>query len=228
MNKLLTETLQQHRSQFGALLPKQLQQAKIFVFDLSTENSPFRAIVEDVNALIACTEKLMQQHQALIGIGRYGEQRFLYDSHSQFKQMTAESRCVHLGLDITVPPNTPLTAPLDSIVHSFKNNSARGDYGPTIILEHKINDITFFTLYGHLSAHSLNDLSVGKKILKGELFATVGHAQENGGWPPHVHMQIVDSMDNYQGDFPGVASIKEKDAWLARCPDPNLILNLNF
>jgi hypothetical protein len=40
-------------------------------------------------------------------------------------------------------------AALDGRVHSFQNNDSLGNYGPTIILEHQVEDLTFYTLYGH-------------------------------------------------------------------------------
>jgi len=54
----------------------------------------------------------------------------------------------------------PIFAALDGKIHSFQNNTALGDYGPTVILEHQIADFKFHTLYGHLSEASLE----GKKL----------------------------------------------------------------
>jgi murein DD-endopeptidase MepM/ murein hydrolase activator NlpD len=46
-------------------------------------------------------------------------------------------------------------------VHSFNYNTGLGDYGPTIILEHKIEDHKFYTLYGHLSLESIDGIEIG-------------------------------------------------------------------
>ena len=74
----------------------------------------------------------------------------------------------------------------------LKNNALKFDYGPTIVLEHKINkDIKFYTLYGHLSKECLNSLKVGQRLKKGQIFADIGNYPINGNWSPHLHFQII-------------------------------------
>ncbi|MCH9763071.1 MAG: peptidoglycan DD-metalloendopeptidase family protein [Gammaproteobacteria bacterium] len=88
-------------------------------------------------------------------------------------------------------------------IHCFKDNDMPADYGPTIILEHTLDDVTFYTLYGHLSRRSLKGIHIGQAIEKSQQIATVGKPFENDGWPTHVHFQIIDDMkeefDNYKG-----------------------------
>jgi len=79
-----------------------------------------------------------------------------------------------LGIDITAIAGTEIFAPLEGSVHSFQNNSSFGDYGPTIILEHNLDGEIFYTLYGHLSLNSLDELSEGKEIKKGQKIAELG------------------------------------------------------
>ena len=45
----------------------------------------------------------------------------------------------------------PIRAPLNGKVVILHNNDFKYDYGPTVILEHKISTYKFYTLYGHLS-----------------------------------------------------------------------------
>jgi hypothetical protein len=59
-------------------------------------------------------------------------------------------------------------AAVDGFVHSFNYNTGLGDYGPTIILEHKIEDHKFYTLYGHLSLESIDGIEIGTVFLKGQ------------------------------------------------------------
>lgn len=73
-------------------------------------------------------------------------------------------------------------ADLDGIVHSFKLNEAIGDYGPTIILEHQLENKTFYTLYSHLSLESLANLKIGMSFKKGQQLATLGDASVNGDY----------------------------------------------
>lgn len=154
-------------------------------------------------------------------LGGYGEQRNIYQS----SLFTQDDRCIHLGVDITLQANTPIYAPLSGRIHSFKNNDKPLDYGPTIILEHNLDeDIHFYTLYGHLNLISLQNLAVGQVIEQGQLAGYVGEKFENGGWNPHLHFQIISDMDNMIGDYPGVASKADAVVMLHKCPDPQLIL----
>jgi hypothetical protein len=50
---------------------------------------------------------------------------------------------------------------------------------------------------------------------------------ENGNWPSHLHVQLIIDMEGWEGDYPGVCKFSEKERWLANCPDPDLMLNLN-
>lgn len=107
-------------------------------------------------------------------------------------------------MDLWYHANTPIYTPLDAVLYSFKNNTNHGDYGPTIILEHQINGVVFYTLYGHLSVSSIENLEVGKTFKQAEQIATLGEALVNGDYPPHLHFQIIIDIQDYKGDYPGV------------------------
>ncbi len=107
-----------------------------------------------------------------------------------------------------------------------QNNSTAGDYGPTIILEHELGSTRFWTMYGHLSLGSIQNLRVGQKLEADERVAHIGEYPTNGGYPPHVHFQLIADIMDKQGDYPGVAKPSERELWTARCPDPNLILRI--
>jgi len=170
----------------------------------------------------------MDRHNKKYGIGRFAEPRLLYSSPVfQNKQFTGdEDRTMHLGCDIFAPAGADVFAPFDAVVHSFKYNPGKLDYGHMIILKHKLPGNEFYTLYGHLGKSSFEGLNEGKKIKKGELFACTGKPEENGGWPPHLHFQIISHLLNYGTDFPGVCKPREINIWQGFSPDPNLILNI--
>ncbi|MEO6446181.1 MAG: aminotransferase class III-fold pyridoxal phosphate-dependent enzyme, partial [Gemmatimonadaceae bacterium] len=48
----------------------------------------------------------------------------------------------------------------------------------------------------------------------------------NGGWPPHLHFQVICDLLGREGDFPGVARARERAVWLSLCPDPALMVKL--
>jgi murein DD-endopeptidase MepM/ murein hydrolase activator NlpD len=118
-------------------------------------------------------------------------------------------------------------APLNVIVHSFAFNDNAGDYGTTIILTHRLNNFTFYTLYGHLSLSSIKNLQEGSRIEKGDVFAEFGIPSENGHWPTHLHFQIIIDLQGWEGDYPGVCKYSEREKYLNNCPDPDLILQMN-
>ena len=105
------------------------------------------------------------------------------------------------------PDGTEVFAPLDGAVLSVQRNPAPLDYGPTVILEHAGEDgRPFFTLYGHLDEEVLGRLQPGAPVAAGELVGRLGAEAVNGGWPPHLHFQVVLDRLGRTGDFPGVAA----------------------
>ena len=223
--------LNDHRNGFTAIIDEDLRHEKQMVFDLSVGSALPQNEGDGTDPAVLSEHLLRQMQQARVnvGIGRYREARLLYTSE-QFKVQTDEmpaARTVHLGIDLYMKSNSPVYAPLDGRVHSFNNNTAHLDYGPAIILEHQIEDgERFYTLYGHLSLDSLGDLTVGMPVAQGQSFARIGEPPTNGGWPPHLHFQIILDMLGETGNFPGVARPGEWDIWNHVCPDPNLILGI--
>lgn len=164
---------------------------------------------------------------ARYGIGGYAEHRTVYRLSSVFDGATGEPRRLHLGTDIWGPAGTVVMSPINGWVHSFAFNNQPGDYGATIILRHELTGNSFYTLYGHLALRDIQDCREGDFISAGTPFAHLGTWTENGGWPPHLHFQIILDIGQWKGDYPGVCPFSEKDQWLANSPDPDLILQLN-
>jgi len=161
-----------------------------------------------------------------VRFGGYGEDRSLY-TQALFAPEGDEPRTVHLGIDVFAPAGAAVYTPLSGRVHSSRINDNPGDYGPTIILEHTpIAGLTFHTLYGHLDRDSLKGLKPGTAFMAGEKIAELGTKRENGGWPPHLHFQIILEIGNAKGDYPGVCKRSERDHWLSICPDPGPLLGL--
>lgn len=181
---------------------------------------------------VADTEKFshyintqLQQHNCRFGIGGYMEHRNIYQRSDLFDDYD-EPRTLHLGVDIWAPAGTHIYAPLAGKIHSYQDNNHFGDYGPTIILEHNLDGLILYSLYGHLSRMSLHNLKVGHAIETGQKIAELGHADENGDWPPHLHFQLMFDMQGMTGDYPGVGKYSEKETLLLNIPDPNLILQI--
>ncbi len=155
-----------------------------------------------------------------IGVGGYGEHRNLYERSPYFKKNDNQQRCIHLGMDLWLEEGSPIFMPLDGHIHSFQFNQNPLDYGGTIITKHEVEGIPFFLLFGHLSKSSLFFLKEGNPVNKGEVIALLGNPKENGGWPPHLHFQIILDLEGNWGDYPGVATQQDAKAYLKNCPDP--------
>lgn len=169
----------------------------------------------------------LQKQNALVAFGGYLETRNIYKRSNHFNNLNPDvERNIHLGIDLWCDAGTPIFAPLEGFVHSFGNNQNHGDYGPTIILRHKVNNIEFFSLYGHLSLTSITDLKVGKFFEQGAPIAVLGDATVNGDYPPHLHFQIIKNLQGFKGDYPGVCSKTDLEFYKTNCPNPNLFLKL--
>jgi 4-aminobutyrate aminotransferase-like enzyme/Ser/Thr protein kinase RdoA (MazF antagonist) len=163
---------------------------------------------------------------AVVGVGRYDEARLIYTADF-FREASGERRTIHLGLDLFAPAGTAVYAPLPGTIHSFADNPAHQDYGPVLILAHQTGEgQPFYTLYGHLSRASLANWQVGRPVQSGEQIGALGDISENGGWPPHLHFQIITDLLDLGIDFPGVAPASQRDIWRGLSPDPNLIVGL--
>ena len=196
--------------------------------DLSKTNIALNEFdITDANAFENYINSVLKQSNGTIAYGGYNETRDIYSRSAHFyTENKLDERNIHLGLDLWCDVNTPVLAALDGTVHSFKNNTNFGDYGPTIILEHQIKEITFYALYGHLSLVSLEDIAVGDILKKGEVVGYLGDASVNGDYAPHLHYQLIKDIEGNFGDFRGVTSLNDQIKDLSNCPDPNLLLKI--
>jgi len=215
----------------ASILHVDLRTAPSLVLDLGV-GSTFLGADPRASETPALTEKIfaaVKTAGASVGVGRYHEARLLYTSllFGASSNPTEERRTVHLGMDFFVEPGAAVRAPLDGVVHIVANNTAPLDYGPVVILRHETSEgEDFFTLYGHLSKDSLAVLEAGQRIARGQPFARMGSTQENGGWTPHLHFQIILDLLELGANFPGVAYASQREVWTSLSPDPNLLLGI--
>ena len=213
------------------ILDVDLRTAPVVVFDLSVGSTLLGAdpSAADAENLSQSISRMLRSANASVGIGRYKEARLLYTSplFGASENPTDERRTIHLGLDLFAAPGTPIRAPLDGVVHAVAINTAPLDYGPLVILRHATGDgLEFFTLYGHLSREAFDALQAGQRIARGQQFSCIGDIQENGGWAPHVHFQIIVDLLDHRSDFPGVAYASQRGVWTSLSPEANLLLGI--
>lgn len=220
-------TLFLEKLECAKVLSKEIAYSDYIELDLSESND----LLKNEKLETASDYKLFIQNHldatnAKIAYGGYNEVRNLYKRSTVFNNSNSEERNIHIGLDLWINESAEIYAALDGKIHSLQNNDALGDYGPTIILEHQIENFTFHTLYGHLSLHSLENKKVGTFVKKGEQLANLGLPPINGDYAPHLHFQIIIDMENKSGDYPGVCGSETLSFYLQNCPDPNLLLKI--
>ncbi|MGB5328305.1 MAG: peptidoglycan DD-metalloendopeptidase family protein [Gammaproteobacteria bacterium] len=205
-----------NRGAFAPMFDPVLTASNTMHMDLSTSNNEFDGLGEA--ELDAAILKKLAAAGAIAGVGGYLENRGMYQDTDLF-QGDGE-RSIHIGVDVFMPAGTAIHAPLDGVVQSFANRQVSGDYGPVIILRHRHDDFEFHTLYGHLSETSLQGLHDGDAFSAGDKIAEFGPRPVNGNWPPHLHFQLIEDMQGYRGDYPGVVRPAELEFFKQNCPDP--------
>ena len=163
-------------------------------------------------------------------VGRYDERRpAMYTT-----ELFGGVRDHHVGLDLGGPVNTLIHAFGEGEIAEIALNDEDGSYGPTLITKHTLRlpsvvggpledeTRTFWVLYGHLSWNSIALWEKGDRFMQGDVLAAMGDESENGGWPPHVHVQMTWEAP-VDGDLPGVVRHEDRADALQRYPDPRLI-----
>lgn len=159
----------------------------------------------------------IEQHEW--SIGKYNEIR----NHMYVSEIyTSRKAAVHMGLDIWTEAYAPVFAVADGTLLGVTNNDNHLDYGPTLVYEIAYQNQPLYVLYGHLHWDSVKDFTAGSSIKKGQQLGVIGTDAENGGWVPHLHMQL--SIRKPEAiDMPGVVDISDREEAIIRYPDPQML-----
>jgi murein DD-endopeptidase MepM/ murein hydrolase activator NlpD len=153
------------------------------------------------------------------GIGKYNEKRSNMYVAPQFNN----ERNIHMGIDIWAETGEAVFSFGDGSIAYKRDNDQQGDYGPTIVVKYELDGQIIFALYGHLSRQSLEEVTIGEKIKKGQKIAEIGTEEVNGDWAPHLHFQLSVN-DPGEANMPGVVSDEERGKALKQYPDPRTVL----
>ncbi|MBV2145030.1 aminotransferase class III-fold pyridoxal phosphate-dependent enzyme [Falsochrobactrum sp. TDYN1] len=156
-----------------------------------------------------------------LGIGPWGEKRTVYtDKAFESRFIEGVRRVHHLGVDLFMPAGTPLYTPLDATVKSVEIEKEPLGYGGLITLEHRPEGCPpFVTLWGHMAHEALSRLAPGQKLAAGDLVGHMGGIHENGGWTPHLHLQISTDTELTATQVFGVGEAEYLDVWADIFPD---------
>ena len=163
-------------------------------------------------------------------VGRYDEARpWMYDT-----PLFGGARHVHIGLDLGGPEGTPVHAFAEGSIHAVGYEEDDGGYGSTIVTVHDINlpmhvnhpwadtSRRIWALHGHLARSDLERWKVGDAVAQGDVVGHLGGPHENGGWAPHVHLQLAtEATDGIE--MPGVVTPEDREEALRTYPDPRLV-----
>jgi len=209
-----------NRDAFVPMFEPVLTAENTVYMELSSSNNTFDGLSEaEIDAAVF---DRIDKAGAIAGVGGYLENRSVYRDTELFRG--DEERCIHIGVDVFMPAQTPIFAPLEGEVQSFSNRQVSGDYGPVVILRHCLHDFEFHSLYGHITEASLEGLHDGKPVASGEKFAEIGSRPVNGNWTPHLHFQLIQDMQDYHGDYPGVVRPADLEFFKRNCPDPSMLI----
>ncbi len=203
-------------------------------------DAPFRSLSVEASTSPQDPYNLTRREAARLGgaedspqdevfLGYYLEPRLIYTAPA-FRLgpwKASNRRTVHLAVDVFAPAGTPLLAPLDGEVAAIENRTGNLDYGGVIVLRHVTPEgDVFHTLYGHLDPACLDQLRPGDTVMRGDVFCHLGDVHQNGGWAPHLHLQVALTIDGIGEDWPGVCDPDDIALWEAVCPNPAALLNL--
>lgn len=162
------------------------------------------------------------EHGLSLGIGPWGEARSVYTSdifRSRF--IEGQRRIHHLGLDLFMPAGTKVHTPLAATVKSVEIEEDPLGYGCMVALLHEPEGCPpFVTLWGHLAHEATWRLKPGDVLEPGAVVGEMGPPAENGGWAPHLHLQISVDPALPARDILGVGEARYLPVWKELFPDP--------
>jgi murein DD-endopeptidase MepM/ murein hydrolase activator NlpD len=217
------DLLEAYRGRFFPIMGFPLSRKNTVAFDFTAHNPDLSDLdLKNTSTFDNYVFETLLPKDKKAGAGGYFEPRVLYSRSEHFGG--EEARSLHLGVDVWMPAGTGVYAPMDAIIHSFADNKGFGNYGPTLVLESKLDGLPLYLLLGHLSRADMPHWVKGASVKAGDHVGTLGPFPENGDWPPHVHVQLMSNMLGMEGDFFGVCAPSEEEKFRALVPDPAPLL----
>jgi len=205
---------------------------KAYTLDLSYSSATAVNTPEaqDTIVLNASIADAMTKANVSIAIGGYGEARPIYTGAAfgrNSDKPLAPIRTHHLGVDVSLAAGTAVYAPVGGTVWQAGYAADPLDYGGYIILQHSIpTGEQFYSLYGHLAPESLSHLKKDNKVRAGDLIGEVGVYSENGGWWPHVHLQLMTETPGRCSTPPGACEAGLFEVARSLYPNPAAFMGI--
>lgn len=212
---------------FGPVVRTPLDRAHVAILDAADQPDELTHGSRDGGEnLTAWWLRRQQEIAPRTGIGRYGEDRGIYDHPDGPRD--ENPRKIHHAIDIFEPAGTEIFAPYPATVETLGNDTSRHGFGGIVVLRHETDEsVPFWTLYGHLAPGSIAGVKPGQRIAKGDILGRLAPPAENGDWPPHLHFQLMTHLMGWSVlDIIGISWASQWELWREICPDPNIILGI--
>ena len=187
---------------------------------------------------VTCTDNTAED--CTYAVGGYLEKRFIYTTdlftssaatalipQTEDTYIYSGVRNVHIGVDVMCPADTSVYSFTDGVIESAGYNTAAGDYGGVVIVKYDINGRDVWVLYGHLNRLDAEAWKVGDSVKHGQIIARIGSKKDNGGWEPHLHLQVQVTKPR-ERDMPGVVSERDLERATEEFPCPMKLLGEAF
>lgn len=137
---------------------------------------------------------------------------------------------IHLGLDLNVPAGTTVSAvAAGEIVYEGTDAPLVGGWGQHVIQKIQYRGETHALIYAHLAKRRVHG-PLQRPVAKGAVLGHVGSPQENGGWFPHLHLQLFSDIEGvtdwaaFSRDMDGYIQPRERLVGARKCPDPTPLI----
>lgn len=169
----------------------------------------------------AIWEDHCREHGIDLGIGPWGEARTVYAGEMFVSRLIeATRRTRHLGLDLFMAAGTRVFTPIDATVVSVEIEQDPLGYGCLIALRHEPEGCPpFVSLWGHMAHEAMGRIKAGDRMEAGALVGEMGAPKENGGWAPHLHLQLSVDTSLSATEILGVGEPQYLDVWAELFPD---------
>jgi len=147
---------------------------------------------EDVGEQRHLVERLKEHHKIDYPYGGWLENRSnLWNNKYMMKENPP--RPIHLGIDYWVPAGTAVNIPwTGETIHAVHDKDQDGGWGGRVTFYNHAED--FYFILGHLAPNT--DLHTpGVHFYRGCTVGFIGKPEENGGWSPHLHLQVVSTAE---------------------------------
>jgi hypothetical protein len=97
---------------------------------------------------------------------------------------------IHLGVDFYVPVRTNVHLPVPgTLLYKFQDPDKNGGWGGKLVFDTALG----YMVFGHLNNMVL--MEAKKHYPKGTIIGSIAESNENGGWSPHLHVQLMRKYD---------------------------------